>query len=105
MSEAKFTPVIVTSSGHIYEAENAGDATHYLYTADQHKAASALLDGGKAQTEILRRAQNILTLFISPDRRIQTERECVDTLLALLDGPAQRKAQALWDAAAKATSQ
>lgn len=82
------------------EVRHAGErAPEALPNARLIAAAPDLLEGGNAQTAILRRAQHILSLFISPDTRVQTADQCVSALLALLDGEEQRAAQAKWDAA------
>ena len=63
-------------------------------------AMTDLIEGGIAQTAIIREAQSILTWYISHNRGISAG-EAVDRLLGLFDGPAQRAAQSKWDAALK----
>lgn len=69
--------------------------------ADDHvsacRRASGLKAGGAAQTEIITKAQAILTSYLTPDGIGGAE--AINRLLGLLDGPEQRAAQALWDAA------
>ena len=49
----------------------------------------AALEGEKV---LIERAQNYLRMYLEPgERRIQTDKECVNALLGLLDGPDQRQ--------------
>lgn len=68
-------------------------------TANARLIASApdLFAGGEAQTDILRRAQAILTQYLIPDGIDGPE--AINQLLGLLDGPDQRASQSAWDAA------
>lgn len=60
-------------------------------------AAPDLLEAGVAQTQILTKAQAIMTSFLEPGG-LGIE-ETISELLELLDGPEQREAQSKWDAA------
>lgn len=60
-------------------------------------AAPAMLQAGQMQTAIIRRAQEILTEYLTPDGIDGPE--AINRLLGLLDGPDQRAAQSAWDAA------
>lgn len=62
-----------------------------------HNAHDDLVAAGKSQTEIIRRAQTILTHYLRPDG--PSDSETLNELLGLLDGPDQRAAQDAWDAA------
>lgn len=49
----------------------------------------------KQEDAIIKEAQNILGQFLRPGRPIQTEKDAINGLLELFDGPRQRDAQAL----------
>jgi hypothetical protein len=67
--------------------------------ADAHLIAAApeLKIAGSAQTNIIKRAQIIMTAYLTPEGPggMQT----INQLLELLDGPDQRAALAMWDTA------
>lgn len=62
-------------------------------------AAPELLEAGAAQTDILRKAQSILTQYLIGQPKGLGQADAIAALLGLLDGQEQRAAQAKWDTA------
>lgn len=56
-----------------------------------------LLEAGLAQTNIINRAQSILTQYLQGQPMGLNKDQAIDSLLGLLDGQDQRDAQKKWD--------